>query len=154
MTSRFTRRVRLIRPSLQLRLIGAFGAICGLALITQALVLGALLSHVAATLPSDAQHLARSIPALVLTALGVSVALVLPALLLIGVRVTFRVAGPLYRMQRHLTAVARGERPEPCTIRRTDHLQDFCQTMNAALAAAEHRSEAQDGPGTTRRAAA
>jgi len=154
MTPQFARRIRLIRPSMQLRLISTFGAICGLALLTQALVLAVLLNHVAATLPSDAQHLARSIPALVLSALGVSVALVLPALLLIGVRATFRIAGPLYRMERHLAAVARGERPEPCSIRRTDHLQDFCQTMNAALAAAEHRSEAQDSPPPTCRAAA
>jgi hypothetical protein len=154
MTPHFTRSIRLIRPSLQLRLIGTFGAICGLALLTQALVLGALLNRVAGTMPSDAQHLARSIPSLVLSALGLSLALVLPALLLIGVRVTFRIAGPLYRMERHLAAVARGERPEPCSIRRTDHLQDFCQTMNAALAAAEHRSDAQDSPPPTLRAAA
>ncbi len=39
MTPRFKRRIQLIRPSLQLRLIGSFGAICGLALLTQAMVL-------------------------------------------------------------------------------------------------------------------
>ena len=54
MTPQFARRIRLIRPSMQLRLISTFGAICGLALLTQALVLAVLLNHVAATLPSDA----------------------------------------------------------------------------------------------------
>lgn len=160
MKPQFKRRTQLIRPSLQMRLIGSFGAICGLALLTQALVLGALLNRVAATLPSDAPVLARSIPTLLLSAVGLSVALVLPALLLIGVRVTFRVAGPLYRMERHLAAVARGERPGPCSIRRTDHLQEFCLTMNAALAAAERGSEvheiqeALEGEPQSRRAAA
>lgn len=128
------RRIKLIQPSLQLRLIGAFAGVTALALIAQVLVLGVSLSRFAGGLGASGAAFVEALPGLLGTCLAASVALVLPALVLIGVRVTFRVAGPLYRMERHLEAVARGEQPGPCRIREHDQLQQFCATLNEALA--------------------
>lgn len=130
------RRVKLINPSLQLRLVGAFAGITAIALLTESLLLGLLLNRMAERVPSMGNEINAEIPMLLVQSIGASMLLVLPALLVIGTRVTFKVAGPLYRMQGHLDSVARGEEVGKCSIRKGDCLQDFCDSLNDALDAA------------------
>lgn len=140
------RRKKLPQPGFQLRLVGAFAGLCVLALVAQTFVLGAQLMRFSGTMPSGGGHLAGELTELLSRTLAISLVLVLPALLVIGVFVTFRIAGPLFRFERHLEAVARGEWPGPCRIRSKDDLQDLCRLLNEglegarALGAAEGRA--------------
>ncbi len=152
---RLKRRITLIQPRLQLRLVGTFAGMCALGLLAQSLVLGAQLTSVARELPSGGVRLGQALPGILVQGLALSFALLVPALLVIGIRATFRIAGPLYRFEQHLQAVARGEWPEPCPIREADDLQDFCKSLNAALESARAQGEAagRRDEGTKRRAA-
>ena len=127
------RSKKLIQPRLQLRLIFTFLGVALLALLLQFLLFGATLSSLAADLPQDGPVLLDRIPQYTLLVFGVSLCVLLPMTLCVGVIVTFRIAGPLYRFEQHLKAIVRGEDPGVCRIRRDDELQEFCQTFNAAL---------------------
>src|SRR5690606_22624222 len=88
---------------------------------------------VAADLPQDGQILLERTSGLSVTILVISLGVLLPLCFFVGVLVTFRVAGPLYRFEKHLEAIARGDDPGPCRIRKGDDLQDFCAPFTAAL---------------------
>ncbi len=127
------RRKKLIRPRIQLKLIMAFLGVSLLALLLQFLLFQSTLSVLAADMPQDGPILLERIPGYTLLVLGISVAILLPMTFFVGVIVTFRVAGPIQRFDMHLQAIARGEDPGTCRIRKNDELQDFCATLNAAL---------------------
>lgn len=127
------RRDRLVRPRLQLRLILAFLAVATMSLLLQFALFASVISTVAADLPQDGQILLERTSGLSVTILVISLGVLLPLCFFVGVLVTFRVAGPLYRFEKHLEAIARGDDPGPCRIRKGDDLQDFCATFNAAL---------------------
>ena len=152
----YKRRNRLPQPKFQLRLTGIFAGLCALALIGQTLVIGAQLTEAAQGMSSGGNELADAVPGLMWRSWLGSAALILPALMLIGVRITFRFAGPLFRMERHLEAVAAGEWPEPCKIREKDDMQDLCVVMNAALesARAQGAAEARNASSATEKIAA
>ena len=141
--SPYKRRIKLIQPRLQLRMMGAFLGLSVLCLLAQTLVLGTHLTTTASTMPTGGLYLAREIPGMLIESLLLSFLVLLPALLLIGIRITFKVAGPLYRFERHLREIRGGEWPEPCRIRKSDQLQEFCELMNAALESARAQGEAQ-----------
>ncbi|MCP3919998.1 MAG: hypothetical protein GY711_31095 [bacterium] len=137
------RRTKLIQPALQLRLIGAFAGLTLLALLAQFLVLGAVLGETANALPNGGTDLAGEIPTILGRALLISLGLVLPALFLIGVRATFKIAGPLYRFERHLTEVSEGQQPGPCRLREKDQLKGLCELINTALVSEYERGVAE-----------
>jgi len=141
-TTPHKRRIRLIQPSIQLRLISVFAGLTALALVTQALVLGVALSQLAGKMGPNGSLLMIELPKLLGICLGLSAVLVFPSLLIIGIRTTFRISGPLYRMERHLEGVANGESMGRCTIRKDDQLQDFCDTLNRALDRTQQDTEA------------
>ena len=115
------------------KLILAFFGVALLALLLQFLLFQSTLSVLAADMPQDGVILLERIPGYTLIVLGISVAILLPMTFFVGVMVTFRIAGPIQRFDMHLKAIARGEDPGTCRIRKTDELQDFCATLNAAL---------------------
>jgi methyl-accepting chemotaxis protein len=142
------RRIKLIQPALQLRLIGFAAAVALLALGLQFLLFSRLLGHLAARLPSENVTVLELGSQALLKALGLSVLMVFPLVLWIGIQATFRIAGPLYRMKRYLEEVARGERPADCRLRRGDQLQDLCAAINAATRPLRERDNAQPAPGS------
>jgi hypothetical protein len=129
----YKRKKKLIQPRLQLRLIFTFLGVALLALLLQFLLFGAMISDLASELPQDGPLLQDRIPGFTLLVFGISLGVLLPMTVCVGVLVTFRIAGPLYRFEQHLKAIARGEDPGVCRIRREDELQEFCKTLNAAL---------------------
>jgi len=136
---RWKRKNRLPKPSLQLRLVGGFAGVASLALLAQSVYLGSLLLRLANELPTDGDILAQTASTLIGQALLVSFFALLPATLLIGVHLTFRTAGPIYRFERHLEQVAAGEDPGPCRIRKDDDLQELCCLLNDALTASREQ---------------
>jgi hypothetical protein len=134
-----TRRRKLPLPRLQLRLIGAFTGLSALSLVLQFVLVSGRLAQLAAHLPAGGEYLVDALPGLMLSALGLSVLVLLPLTVALGVAITFRWAGPLYRMQVHLAQVIEERAQGPCRIREGDELQELCALLNDALAAERRR---------------
>ena len=128
------RRIKLIQPRLQLKLVFASLGICLLGLLFECLFFAACLAELAVDLPQDGTIVLENIrPMLVRVAL-ISCAGILPLVFIVGVLTTFRVAGPLYRIEMFLKAVARGEKPPDCHLRKGDELVELCEIVNLATA--------------------
>jgi hypothetical protein len=138
----YKRRKKLIDPRLQLRMTGAFLAMAALSLLLQFLLFAQNLSSVAATLPQDGPVLMERTGGLLGRTLLVSFGLLLPVTLLVGVMVTFRVAGPMYRFRAWLGEIADGGDPGVCRIRKGDEFQDFCKLLNRVAGPLREANEA------------
>lgn len=130
------RRRKLIDRPLQLRLAASYAGVALLSIAVQALLFVQELLRVAPRLPAGQGAFHELIPGVVQRVLFASLLLLLPAVLLVAVRATFPVAGPVFAMKRYLKRVADGEELPPLRIRHDDELQDLCALINAALAAA------------------
>ncbi len=128
------RRTRIIKPRLQLRLVGAFVGLSALGLLLQYLLLAKELTAFAHALPTDGPRLLAEAPAMLAGVLAVSFGILFPIVFVVGVLLTFRIAGPIYRFEQHLGAIARGEDSgERCHIRQGDELWELCETINDAV---------------------
>lgn len=124
------RRIKLIKPRLQLKLIGVFVALSGLGFLMQSLHVGLRLSELAANVPAGGPYLMAVLPELPIEILAVSFGMLLPLTIAVGVMVTFRIAGPVYRFEKYLRAVADGEEVRPCKLRDGDELLELCDLIN------------------------
>lgn len=150
----YKRSRKVIQPGFQLRLVGTFTGIGLLALLLQFLIVGFRLSRAVADVETGGGHIADELPSVMLDTLVFSLGMLTPVLFGLGILLTFRVAGPAYRMERYLRAVARGEEQGPCSIRKGDHLQDLCDALNEAVGSMQSRVAARDdGPRELERAA-
>lgn len=141
------RRIKLVRPGLQLRLVLTLVGVSALAMLMQTVLLGWQLTSLANELPAAGGELAERLPTLLVRVFVLSSVLFLPLLYWVGVQKTFRVAGPVSKLEAHLAAVRDGAVTEPCRIRRTDELQELCVLVNEALAAVAARAGSADSPG-------
>ena len=126
------RRIKLIQPSLQLRLIGYFAGASILSLGLQYLLFSQAMSTLASELPSDGVFVLERLPRILGGVFLTSAALIFPVIAWIGLQTTFRFAGPLYRFERHLEEVVSGRGSKSCRLRRGDQLQHLCRLMNEA----------------------
>ncbi|MEW6071987.1 MAG: hypothetical protein AB1726_05230 [Planctomycetota bacterium] len=127
------RSIKLVKPRLQLRLIGIFVGLSALGFLLQALHVALRLSELSGTMPEGGSHLMAVLPELPIEILVFSFGMILPLITAVGIFITHRIAGPVYRFEQHLGQVARGEDPGPCRLRRGDELQDLCEVLNQAL---------------------
>jgi signal peptidase II len=52
-----------------------------------------------------------------------------------GILITHRIAGPIYKFERYLESIARGEEQGDCKLRKGDELHDLCERLNTAVRA-------------------
>ncbi len=128
------RRARLVRNSFQVKLVGAFVGLAGLALLLQFLFLSYRLSTKTAQIDGGSGELFDEVPGILLEAFAISLLIFLPIIFAIGIQLTFRIAGPVYRFEQYLRSVARGEQVGPCKIREGDQLTTLCELINEATA--------------------
>lgn len=131
--AKYKRRIKLIQPSLQLKLIGTFMGVSALAMMLQFLLFTSSMSEVAAELPEDGALLLQAMQDTSWRIFLLTFGMLLPVTALVGVLVTFRWAGPIFRFKQHLSRIALGERPAHCKIRKGDELQEFCAVLNQAV---------------------
>lgn len=124
------RHVRLIRPGLQLRLILTFVGLSALSLLLQYILFMSTLSKSAVGLPNDGLLFMEKINGVLLGVFLVSFGVLLPLTFAIGVIMTHRFAGPIYRFEAFMQETARGERPADCKLRKGDELEAFCELLN------------------------
>jgi hypothetical protein len=135
MTKSYRRRVRLIRPKLQMRLMASFLGVAVLALSLQYMVFLRVLAAAALELPHDGAILMGEIAAHLGLVFVVSLLGLLPATFVVGLLVTHRVVGPLYRFETYLAQLLAGDTKEPCRIRKGDELQELCDLINRSTEA-------------------
>jgi hypothetical protein len=140
------RRFRLIRPRLQLRLIGAFFGVSALSLVLQYLVFVRVLAAAAQRLPTDGELLMPALHGDLLFVLALSFGLLAPATFVIGVLVTHRVAGPVYRFETWLKQVLAGETRADCRLRQGDELTELCELLNRATATVRAEAHESESP--------
>ncbi len=144
------RLLRVVKPRLQTRIIFTFLGISVLAMVLQCLVFANTVADTALSLaPQDAEFLMGELgPRLVLVML-ISFGLLLPVTLLVGILVTQRFAGPLYRFEQYLKQVIAGEAKGECRLRKGDELQTLCDLINKATASVRTRSVASASASAT-----
>lgn len=127
------RRTYLIQPKLQTKLVGSFVGLATLALLLQFLFLGMRLIPMARSLPGGSE-LAGALPGVILQVMAFSLLILLPIIFCLGIRITLKIAGPLYRFERFFEEVKEGQRTDPCRLRQGDELQALCEMINEATA--------------------
>ena len=148
------RRIKLILPTMQLRLIGYFAGASLLSLGLQYLLFSQAMSSLASELPRDGVFVLERLPRILAGVFLTSAALIFPVIAWIGLQTTFRFAGPLYRFERYLREVVEEGQTEACNLRRGDQLQQLCRLMNEATRAqreanaAAQRSSEEAASGT------
>ena len=135
------RKRKLIKSGLQLRLVTVFLVMGGLAALFQVLMLNRSILAVARRTGVSGAEFVEAVPHL-LTINGLyTLGVLVPLMAIVGILATHRIAGPVYRFEKHLELLARGEKPGPCIIRKGDELQELCQWINRA---AERWTSADD----------
>ena len=135
--SKHKRRIKLIKPRLQIRLTMTFVGLAAMGLVLQFLLLMARMSKHSVEFPGEGSRLFDQLDSLLLNALLTSALLFLPLIFAVGILSTFKLAGPIYRFERFLQQVANGERGARCSLRKGDELQELCDLLNRAIAKLE-----------------
>jgi hypothetical protein len=135
------RRIRLVRPRLQLRLIASFTGVALLALALQYMVFLRVLTETALVLPHDGPALMTQVTGKLGLVFVVTALVLLPATFVVGLMVTHRIVGPIYRFERYLAQVIARETTEPCRLRQGDELGELCELINGATAPLRARDE-------------
>lgn len=141
----FQRKKKLINPRLQLRLVAIFLCAAGLAVQVEAILITLTLTHLAGKLPNDGSELLEQLPEFVRTNLALTVLVLTPLMLGVGIVATFKIAGPLHRFEQFLRAVRDGHQVEPCQIRKGDELQSLCTLLNEVTAPLRERTASKPG---------
>jgi len=129
----YKRRKKLIAPALQLKMTAIFFGIACVGVITQTMLFNRGLLEISESLPAGSEILIAKLPGVLTRSLLTTVLLLAPMAFAVGILITFRIAGPLYRFKVYLGAIAKGENPGRCRIRERDELHDLCELINAAI---------------------
>jgi nitrogen fixation/metabolism regulation signal transduction histidine kinase len=136
---------KLIDPDTQLRLTLWFVGVTALGMLVQLMLTASDLEDVLSA-RGDLGQLKSSgglTPILIgsfLKALGVG----LSVAFVIGVLITHRVCGPMFRFTQFLEGVMRGELSQACRIRKNDEFHDFCEVLNRATEPMRSKNENTD----------
>lgn len=139
------RSKKLVNSRLQLRMSAVFLAVACSSALFQVVVLNWSLLRFARDLGADAERIFESMPGLLMTNLGLTFLLLVPAMMFFGIQVTHRIAGPIYRLERFLDGIIEGTETGRCRIRDTDELHDLCDKLNRAVDALREREQAARG---------
>ena len=145
MTPKILRKRKLIKPGLQLRLTVVFLCIACAGVSVQAIVLNSSMHSLLNEVEAGKASLLGEWPSLMAFNMVLAFALLVPMTLVVGIWATFKITGPIYRIESHCKAILRGEDPGDCRLRRSDELHDFCDLINTTVnyLRANPRPEAQ-----------
>lgn len=133
--SRNHRAIKLIKPGLQLKLVTVFLSLALSCVLLQFTLLNVTLGELAMQLPGGGPAFASKVFSVLWKHLFLTVCLLTPLTLVVGILVTFRIAGPVYRFEKHLKAIAEGQDPGRCRIRKGDEFSELCDLINEATLA-------------------
>ncbi len=134
------RRKILIKPRLQLKIVFMFLLVSVLAVGMQSILMSRSLGDA-----GFAQDDSGRMFSLLRENFMVTLAALLPATIMIGAITTFRVVGPIFRFERFLEAIERGEYPPDCELRSGDDLQELCRILNRVSRPWRTSKEGEEG---------
>ena len=97
--SKLKRRIKIIKPRLQLKLVGVFVGLAALSVLLQSVLLANRLTDLSVNVPLGGQYLVDAMPSIISEILIFTFGLVLPLIFAVGVLITHRIAGPIYRFE-------------------------------------------------------
>ena len=127
---KYKRKKKLIKPKFQLKVAGACLGIALMAVLTMMILLNEAILDFADKGWVDSAALQNEWMSVLLTKLGIALVIFAPMTLALGIILMHRVAGPIYRFEQFLAAVARGEHERECKIRDGDELVEMCDLLN------------------------
>ena len=127
------RKKKLIKSGLQLKLVSAFLAMAVVAALFQVVLLNTSLLKLTENLGVQTAEVNARFAAILMRNLLITLGVLVPIMLVFGILITHRVAGPIYKFERHLEAIARGEEQGDCKLRKGDELHDLCERINTAV---------------------
>ncbi len=136
------RTKRLVKSGLQLKLIMTFVGLACVASLFEVILLNRAVTFVAAQMPRDGGILLGELPGVLRSSVLLSLSVLVPVTIGVGLVLTHRLAGPIYRFETYLRGVANGEQNGRCKIRDGDELQEFCELLNEAIS--KLRTEARE----------
>jgi len=143
------RKKKLINSGLQLKMIAAFLFLSCISALFQVTLLNRSIMSLSSLMETDGDVLLSELPSLLVSNMVLTLGVLLPMMLLVGILITHRIAGPIYRFEQHLGAIARGEEPGDCVIREDDELHSLCEVINRAVEQlkSEHGEETDEAKG-------
>ena len=142
--ARIERKKRLVKTGLQLKVILTFIGIAVVASLFQVVLLNRSMAELAERMPHDGDLLMAELLPIARTNIGLSLAFLVPFMLGMGLILTHRIAGPIYRFEAFLEQVIRGENDGPVRIRKGDEFQELANRINETVAALEMRKPKTD----------
>jgi signal transduction histidine kinase len=139
----YKRRIKIIRPKLQMKLTLTFVGLTLLALMLQFMVFLRTMTTIAVSLPADHDVLMDAMPEVLLQSLLLTFCVVVPLVFVVGVLLTFRIAGPVYRFETYIKQILRGENPGECRLREGDELGELCGLINQVTLPLREKLEQQ-----------
>lgn len=146
------RKQKLSKSGLQLRLTLVFLTLSCMAALFQVFLINRSMLHLARSHGKSGDPMLAELPSVLGQNLMVTLVVLVPLMLVVGVLVTHRVAGPIYRIERYFQAWLRGEDNGPIRLRRRDELHDLAELVNEIRE--KVRAEGQDTPAEPDRRAA
>ncbi len=129
------RTTKLVDSALQFKIVGAFLAVACVAALFQVLLTNNAMMGVVRQSPLMGDQLLAQIPGILVRNLAITLGILIPVTMVVGILVTHRIAGPIFNMERYLRRIAAGKPPETgCRLREGDDLRELCGAINAAIA--------------------
>jgi len=127
---KYKRRKKLIKPRFQLKVALSGLGIAFMSVLLLMIMINEAFMEFADRGWVDAVALRSEWMDIMFSRLLIALAFLVPMILALGIVLTHRIAGPLYRFETFLTSVMAGEHPEPCRLRTGDELVEFCDLLN------------------------
>ena len=127
------RRNKLVKPGLQLKICAAFLAVSTSCILVFYALTQIALREASLTYLGDPQSIVAHLHGELWRAVAISLLILVPLTLAVGVWITFKLCGPLHRLEHHLEALAEGRDPGPMFFRKTDELQELPGLVNRAI---------------------
>ena len=131
--ARHKRKIKLIKPQFQIKLVSIFLCLSVACMVVQFTLLNVALTDLAMSIPQYGAALSSEVFGILWNHLFLTIGLMVPLTLFVGILVTFRVAGPVYRFEQYFQAIADGQNPGECHIRNGDEFQELCANINQAM---------------------
>ena len=128
-----------MKVGLQLKVIATFIGIATVAALFQVVLLNRSLAELAKKMPRDGDLLMSELGSIAQTNVMLSLGFLIPFMLGVGLIMTHRIAGPIYRFERFLEQVLSNDTNGPVRIRKGDEFQELCDRINDVVAVLESR---------------
>ena len=147
-TTKSRRGVKIVDRRLQLIFVGFAFTFILAALLVQGVATNLLLHRLSVKLANDGAVLVQEVSASIFSVLSATAIILLPVVVALGLWLSHRVTGPIYRLQSELQAIAKGGDVKPIRLREKDELQALAADLNAALLVLDCRSARTENEGS------